>query len=71
MTVHLKKVCQGLMAHLLIKNALYILIPSKLRNVSSDPQFEERGVESYDISILSSTEFKWIFDHNRFLFHYY
>lgn len=24
MTVHLKKVCQGLMAHLLIKNALYI-----------------------------------------------
>jgi hypothetical protein len=38
MTVHLKKVCQGLMAHLLIKNALYILIPSKLLNVSSDPQ---------------------------------
>ena len=45
MTVHLKKVCQGLMAHLLIKNALYILIPSKLLNVSSDPQFEERVVE--------------------------
>lgn len=51
MTVHLKKVCQGLMAHLLIKNALYILIPSKLLNVSSDPQFEERVVERYDISI--------------------
>lgn len=51
MTVHLKKVCQGLMAHLLIKNALYILIPSKLLNVSSDPQFEERVVERYGISI--------------------
>ena len=43
MTVHLKKVCQGLMAHLLIKNALYILISSKLRNVSSDPQFLKNG----------------------------
>lgn len=51
MTVHLKKVCQGLMAHLLIKNALYILIPSKLLNVSSDPQFEERVIERYGISI--------------------
>lgn len=50
MTVHLKKVCQGLMAQLLIKNALYILIPSKLLNVSSDPQFEERVVERYGIS---------------------
>ncbi len=43
MTVHLKKVFQGLMAHLLIKNALYILIPSKLLNVSSDPQFLKNG----------------------------
>jgi hypothetical protein len=71
MTVHLKKVCQGLMAHLLIKNALYILIPSKLLNVSSDPQFEERVVERYGISIHSSTELKWIFYHNRFFFLYY
>lgn len=46
-------------------------IPSKLRNVSPDPQFNEWVIERYDISILSSTEFKWIFDHNRFLFHYY
>ena len=46
----------------------YILITSKLRNVSSDPQFEEWVVERYGISIHCSTEFKWIFYHNRFFF---
>lgn len=46
-------------------------IPSKLRNVSSDPQFEEWVVERYGISIHCSTEFKWIFYHNRFFFRYY
>ena len=81
-------------------------IPSKLRNVSSDPQLEERVVKGYEIPIRiyeissyqrlldalhicraflvfsvvyavgeififhSSTEFKWIFYHNRFLLHH-
>ena len=54
------------MAHLLKKVPGIFLF--HLLNVSSDPQFEEWVVERYGISIHSSTEFKWIFYHNRFLF---